>query len=125
MRFAFPQAAYPICVNVTYINKLGRGPFEPGQDAISERIIRFGASRYRRITENTIQAQYNSIPKNATSLFNLTHTNSQRGTTMAFIENIIQKAQANPKTVILPEPEDPRTLKAALEIEEKFTLNIQ
>ncbi|MBN2307983.1 MAG: phosphate acetyltransferase, partial [Candidatus Hydrogenedentes bacterium] len=38
---------------------------------------------------------------------------------MAFIDSIIEKAQKNPKTVVLPEPEDERTLRAADAIEEK------
>jgi len=38
---------------------------------------------------------------------------------MAFIDRIITNAQRNPGTVILPEPEDERTLRAAAEIEER------
>ncbi|MCP4639178.1 MAG: phosphate acetyltransferase [bacterium] len=38
---------------------------------------------------------------------------------MAFIDKIIEKAQQNPKTIVLPEPEDERTLRAADMIVEK------
>jgi phosphate acetyltransferase len=38
---------------------------------------------------------------------------------MAFIDDIIRKAQENPGVVLLPEPEDERTLRAAVEIESK------
>lgn len=38
---------------------------------------------------------------------------------MAFIDRIIEKAQANPKHILLPEPEDERTLRAAVQIEDR------
>jgi len=38
---------------------------------------------------------------------------------MAFIDSIVEKAHGNPKHILLPEPEDARTLKAAAEIEER------
>ena len=38
---------------------------------------------------------------------------------MAFIDSVIERAQRDPKTIVLPEPEDERTLHAAVEIQAK------
>ncbi|MBX7256402.1 MAG: phosphate acetyltransferase [Candidatus Hydrogenedentes bacterium] len=38
---------------------------------------------------------------------------------MSFIENIYERARSHPSTIVLPEPEDERTLRAAIQIREK------
>lgn len=43
---------------------------------------------------------------------------------MSFIDDIIRRAQADPKTIVLPEAEDPRVLAAALEAHQKKIANI-
>jgi len=42
----------------------------------------------------------------------------RKGEEMALVDRIIAQAQTNPRTIVLPEPEDERVLRAALAIED-------